>query len=320
MTGKGATYLSHLSTDRLHDVEIRNFQEADMPLLEGLFRSVTVKEHAVFWWVGEPANWGNVFCAFRQGVMIAKGQVSIVNIVPSGHLPEARHSIYMNLKAVPEWEHDFELLDHLYMQLYARALELKATLPAEYSTFLCVGNDSEEQANNQFFKERHSFRHLNSLFSMNRDLGLPLTELTLPTGLEMKHWQMATAQEEEDYLRLEAEVWPDTPLGSNRLIEYKRNDLWTALVVREGETIVASLMVWREDNYGYIEDVFVREPWRKQGVAKYLLTQALMYSGSHGLSSVRLMVLTNNPSALKLYESLGFTARQEETRFCLDLE
>ncbi|OBZ18268.1 acetyltransferase [Bacillus sp. FJAT-27264] len=312
--------MSHLSIDRLQDVEIRNFQEADMPLLEELFRSVTAKEHAVFWWVGEPANWGNVLCAFKQGVMIAKGQVSIINMVPPGSLSEARHSIYMNLKAVPEWEHDFELMDHLYMQLYARALELKETLPSGYSTLLCVGNDSGEVANNQFFKERHSFRHLNSLFSMNRDLGFPLPELTLPAGLEMKQWQMATVQEEEDYLTLEAEIWPDTPLGSNRLAEYKRNDLWTALVVREGEIIVGSLMVWREDNYGYIEDVFVREPWRKRGVAKYLLTQAMKYSGSHGLLSVRLMVLTTNPSALKLYESLGFTAIQEEIRFCLDLE
>ncbi|WP_375106346.1 GNAT family N-acetyltransferase [Lysinibacillus fusiformis] len=32
-----------------------------------------------------------------------------------------------------------------------------------------------------------------------------------------------------------------------------------------------------------IEDVFVREPWRKRGIAKFTLAQALKYLKSHKL-------------------------------------
>jgi ribosomal protein S18 acetylase RimI-like enzyme len=312
--------LTQFSKNHLQNVEIRNFQETDMPLLGDLFQSVTSREHAVFWWVGEEGNWKNVFCAFHHGMMIAKGQVSIINTVPPGRPADARHSIYLNLKAVPEWEQDYNLLERMYEPLFKRAKELKASLPADYETLLCVGNDAGEQANNRFFTEQKGFRHLNSLFSMSRDLALPIPELTLPAGLEMKHWKMDTSQEEEEYLALEAEIWPDTPLGADRLAEYKRNDLWTSLVARKGETIVGSLMVWREDEQGYVEDVFVRTAWRNRGVAKSLLTQALQVAKLNGLTAVRLMVLTTNQSALQLYESVGFHAEQEEIRYFLNLD
>jgi ribosomal protein S18 acetylase RimI-like enzyme len=130
---------------------------------------------------------------------------------------------------------------------------------------------------------------------------------------------METSREERDYLDVEAEIWPDTPLELNRLSEYKKNKLWISMIIRQEETIVGGLMTWEEDNHGVIEDVFVREPWRKRGIAKYLLAEALRYLKSHQLQNATLMVLTTNKSALSLYESVGFYAVKEEIRYFTEL-
>lgn len=87
------------------------------------------------------------------------------------------------------------------------------------------------------------------------------------------------------------------------------------MVIRQTDAIVGGLMAWQEDDHGVIEDVFVRESWRKRGIAKYLLTQGLRYLKSHKLQKATLMVLTTNNSALSLYESVGFYTDKEEIRY-----
>nr|WP_260987023.1 GNAT family N-acetyltransferase [Paenibacillus terrae] len=297
---------------------IRNFQHADMPLLGDLYQSVTAKGNVVFWWVGDEDNWNNVYCAFEKGKMVAKGQVSIINVVPPGRSKENRHSIYMNLKTIPERNNDLELLEKVYLYLLARAHQLKETLSEEYGTMLCVGNDSSETANNQFFIQK-GYLHLNSLYRMNRNLAEPIPELGLQDGYHFAYWKMETPSEEQQYLDVEAEIWPDTPLGLNRLSEYKKNHIWTSMVIRQTDIIVGGLMTWQEEDHGVIEDVFVRESWRNRGVAKYLLTQALRYLRSNHLNNANLMVVTSNKTALSLYESVGFYTELEEVRYFIPL-
>lgn len=290
-----------------------------MPLLGELYRTVTANGNAVFWWIGDEENWCNVYCAFENGKMIAKGQVGIINVVPPGRSNESRHSIYVNLKTIPERANDEHLLEQVYRNLYLRAVQLKESLPSEYETILCVGNDSKETANNQFFIGQ-GFRHLNSLFQMSRNLNDPIPELSLHPDFDCSLWKMETSLEVKEYLDIEAEIWPDTPLGLERMSEYKRNPLWTSMVIRQAGMIVGALMAWREEDYGVIEDVFVRESWRKRGFAQYLLAEALEYLKSHGLQNAKLMVLATNKSALSLYKSVGFYEDQEEIRYYTELK
>ncbi len=214
-----------------------------MPLLGELYQSVTAKDNTTFWWVGYEDNWSNVYCAFEDGKMVAKGQVSIINVVPPGRSKENNHPIYINLKTISEREQDTTLLDKVYQYLLTRAKQLKVTLPQEYGTILCVGNDSKETANNQFFIQK-GYLPLNSLYSMNRDLTEPVLELKLQEEFQFSHWSMETSSEERDYLDIEAEIWPDAPLGLNRLSEYKNNKLWTSMVIRQIDTIIGGLTTW----------------------------------------------------------------------------
>lgn len=298
---------------------IRHFQQEDLPLLGELYESVQTIEGSTFWWVGDEDNWSNVYCAFEDGKIAAKGQVSIISVISTGCTEKNKHCIYINLKTLSERQQDYVLLDELYNPLFKRAIELKSTLPPEYKTILCVGNDSKEAANNQFFIQK-GYRPLNSLYHMTRDLTQSIPELTLSEEFEFSYWNMNTSSEEKEYLEIDTEIWPDAPLGLASLSEHKSNALWTSMIVRQSSTIVGGLMVWQEKDHGVIEDVFVREPWRKKGIARFLLTKALSYLQDHQLPFVDLTVLTTNQSALTLYESVGFDTDGEEVRYFVPLD
>ena len=295
---------------------IRHFQKEDMPLLGELYQSVTANKHAEFWWVGDEENWENVYCAFEHGKMIAKGQISVIGLVPPGQPESERHSLFVNLKTQPEREKDADLLDLLYHCLLDRAVELQKDLPPQYRTQLCMGNDSSEAANTDFFIQK-GFRHLNSLYRMIRPLSEPVPELALPEGFQFSRWRMETAAEENEYLAAETEIWP---AGLHRMAEYKANQKWTSMVVRHEGVLAASVMAWLEDDHGVIEDVFVRKPWRQQGLARFLLAQGLRYLVSFGTPYASLMVETGNKSALSLYESVGFQPDREELRYFILLD
>ncbi len=290
-----------------------------MPALGELYQAVTSGGPVMFWWVGEEENYPNVFCAFEGQQMVAKGQIAVFNIIAPECVPESKHKIFINLRVWPGREEDVELLNLVHERLLARARELKATLPGSHGTILCVGNYVVEESYNRYFQQQQEYQYLHSLYTLKRDLTEPVVDLPLPDGLEFMHWRMETPEEQTQYMQLEAEVWPEAPIGANRLAEHRGHPLWTAITAREAGTIVGSVMAWQEDGGGIVEDVFVREAWRRRGIARFLLSEALKYLKGHGLETASLVTGTDNRSAQALYHSAGFRTESEETRYYIEL-
>jgi mycothiol synthase len=58
---------------------------------------------------------------------------------------------------------------------------------------------------------------------------------------------------------------------------------------------------------GYTEDISVRRPWRRRGLAQTLILRSLRILREHGMTEAALSVDTENVSgALQLYERCGF--------------
>ncbi|WP_370741202.1 GNAT family N-acetyltransferase [Longirhabdus pacifica] len=55
------------------------------------------------------------------------------------------------------------------------------------------------------------------------------------------------------------------------------------------------------------------------GTGRSLMLQGLLYLKKNGLHEAQLHVLTNNKSALSLYESVGFAISKEEQRYRIHL-
>ena len=67
---------------------------------------------------------------------------------------------------------------------------------------------------------------------------------------------------------------------------------------------------------GYTENICVRRPWRRQGLARALLTQSIQMFQEQGYAEAALEVDAQNRSgALGLYESVGFHVVKEFTSY-----
>lgn len=165
-------------------------------------------------------------------------------------------------------------------------------------------------------------------FRMVRPCSQPIETAPLPEGIEVRpvkpedyrkvfdasyeafrdHWGYV-APTEEDYLR-----W--------------RNDsvfdpsIWK--VAWEGDQVIGMVLNFvdpEEDatfnrKRGYTEDISVRRPWRRQGVARSLLTQSIQMFQEMGCTDTCLSVDTENPNgALKLYQSVGYQEYQCNVTF-----
>jgi mycothiol synthase len=168
---------------------------------------------------------------------------------------------------------------------------------------------------------------------MARPIGLPLPNAPLPAGLEVRpvepghvraiweamwearrdHWGYVEPGE-QDYER-----WTQGRLFAPHL--------WK--VAWEGEQVAGMVLnrLDREQNEqyrrqrGYTQDIFVRRPWRRRGLARSLLVGSIQMFRDLGMEETALGVDTQNPSgALGLYESVGYRQVKRHTFFDKEME
>ena len=153
-------------------------------------------------------------------------------------------------------------------------------------------------------------------------------ELPLPDGLEIRlvtgehhrqifeadneafrdHWGHRDATE-DDFVKTYAEPELDT-------------NLWR--VAWDGDQVAGSVLayIWKAENEklgvkrGWLEHISIRQPWRRRGLARALISSALVGLRDAGMEEAMLGVDTENlTGALGLYESVGFVAEDRSTHY-----
>jgi mycothiol synthase len=163
-------------------------------------------------------------------------------------------------------------------------------------------------------------------FTMTRDLSDPIPSFDLPSGLEIRpvqpehHRAIWEAEREAFQDAWGYSPWPEE--NYQRFLGFPHYDpaLWR--VAWDGDQIAGVVLsfVNTEENAavgrsrGYTEDIAVRRPWRRKGVASALLADSLCALRALGLREAALSVDAESPSgALHLYENLGFRTVVEWT-------
>lgn len=156
-------------------------------------------------------------------------------------------------------------------------------------------------------------------FQMRRPLDLPIPEVPLPEGLELRavlpeqhraiwdadveafedHWE-ARVRTEHDFVR----TFTDPNFDPT---------MWQ--VAWDGDQVAGSIInqISPEQNerngiaMGWLEHVSVRRPWRGRGLASALVVRSLQIHRDRGMAVAALGVDAENPTgALRLYEKFGF--------------
>jgi len=192
--------------------------------------------------------------------------------------------------------------------------------------FEVFASDTEVSKENLLLKNGYApIRHFFEMIRLDLE---DIPEAPMPAGLEVRpvcpehlpkiwdamqeafrdHWNY-TPPAEEDYLN-----WVDNPIQDR--------SLWK--VAWDGDQVVGMVLSFinqdenREYNRkrGYTEEISVRRPWRKRGLARSLIVQSFHEIKKRGMTEAALGVDANNLSgALRLYESVGFQVTRRSSAY-----
>jgi ribosomal protein S18 acetylase RimI-like enzyme len=164
-------------------------------------------------------------------------------------------------------------------------------------------------------------------YDMTRDLAEPVPSLPLPPGIEIRparpeHYRAIWEAEREAFSgNWGYTPWPEENYQSFLAYSHYDPALWR--IAWEGDEVVGMVLSFInvEENAafrrlrGYTEDIAVRRPWRRKGIASALLADSLRALRDHGLSQAALGVDAENPRTLAIYEGLGFKTASEWITF-----
>jgi mycothiol synthase len=155
-----------------------------------------------------------------------------------------------------------------------------------------------------------------------------IPEVPAPEGLEVRpvikeHLQAicnASKEAFRDHWGFSEQMEPTL----DQIVEDRRFDpsLWR--VAWSGDQVAGMVLSYidplENEEYnrlrGWTENICVRRPWRKRGLARSLLAQSLFAIKERGMREAALGVDTQNLSgALRLYESLGFRSVKRVTNY-----
>lgn len=250
--------------------------------------------------------------AFKNNQPVAYGRISW-----DIEQPSQNRIFYAAVFVKPESEF-FPLYQAFLDWFHIRALEISKSLALAPASFISISVFEQEE---EYIKatKANEYEVVRYFYTMKRDL-IDIPDHPLPDGFKVKpvtpeqyrriydatneafrdHWGHVEP-EEGDY-----EKWKDDPF-------FFTPGIWK--VAWDGEEVAGMVLNFINKNEnkatgiqtGWAENIAVRRPWRRRGLAKALVCLSMKMFKEMGMSEVKLMVDSESPSgANKLYLDLGY--------------
>jgi mycothiol synthase len=194
----------------------------------------------------------------------------------------------------------------------ARATEVMATL-AEGPRLVLVNNIVASSPASRALLESHGYTLTRVYFRMSITLDAPAPQPAWPSGIVVRTCKNAQDDLYQAYQTIEEgfqDHWAHTPRSFEEWRHHMQREafdptLWF-LAYSGTETIGAMLCRVREDGYGWVEQLAVRRPWRKQGLGIALLYHAFAAFQHRNIPRIGLAVDGQSlTGAQRLYERVG---------------
>jgi len=218
---------------------------------------------------------------------------------------------------VPKWRR-LGLGSRLLAWNEARLREIAAGHPSELEkVFQTWTTDSIPGAMRLF--ERYGYHIARTMVEMIRPIGAPLPLSPLPASLEIRpatpeHYCAVWDAWEEAY----RDHWGYAPRSENEFKAWQASrlfqpELWK--IVWDGDQVAGMVLNYIDHRRnekigierGYTQNIFVRRPWRRRGLARALLSESIRMFALMGMSETYLGVDTESlTGADHFYESMGY--------------
>ena len=124
----------------------------------------------------------------------------------------------------------------------------------------------------------------------------------------------------QDYSHIYA-LWSHTAGLGLRKIEdsregidsYLKRNPDTCFTAWEDGKLIGAILAGHDGRRGYLHHLAVDSAYRRKGIGRQLVEQALAALASAGIQKVALVAFTDNQAGNAFWEKLGFTAREDLT-------
>jgi mycothiol synthase len=215
----------------------------------------------------------------------------------------------------------------MLLQAWRRAGERRVAANPDAARYMQIFAH-EAEAGSLALAHRFGYTPVRYAYKMKRDLAVPIPDLALPGGLELRPalpehrrpiWEAAREAFRDHWGYT---PWPEEVF--QRFLTFPHYDLGLWRVAWDGDEIAGMVLNYinEEENTrfgrrrGYTEDISVRRPWRRRGLARALIARSLAALKERGMTEAALGVdAENRTGALRLYEGLGYTPVNTMTVF-----
>ncbi|TXK80675.1 GNAT family N-acetyltransferase [Paenibacillus sp. N3.4] len=248
----------------------------------------------------------NIFCAELNG-----------RIVACGHLEPTDSCEYLNKQGRDDdYKHRFiidtdsdenePLETEIFNSILLRANEIRQ----EYSSkqIQISKTCSHDDLESIDFLLSNGFYHSLNYLIMKRDLTKPLPDYSLHNKIEIKRWTMDTESDKELYLQAEKDASEGESWSKAKLNWFKSGPQWDTFTAFYQGKPISSCMTWGiSSERSATEQIFTHPMWRRQGVAKRTIVEALRFlRDEKDKKEATLGVVGSNQAAINLYKSLGY--------------
>lgn len=245
----------------------------------------------------------------RDGKVLGKGYLFETIASKLYQKPRVNYFIDMDIEVKEKAE---EIRKRIAEELVNRAKKRRKHYPDyDARVYHCCFSDDREKI--RFYSSLKGFKHDEGMHILTHNLEKIQHQIHRNVNYEIKENSLNSEEEILEFINEHSKVFKG-PYSIGEINELKEKEGFKNIGVYDREKIVGNilLIVEKEDKkYGWVEDMFVKEGYRTQGLGALLINKGLEHFRLLGLDESRLEVWSANERAVKLYRKIGYEFLQE---------
>jgi len=169
----------------------------------------------------------------------------------------------------------------------------------------CFSTDLESQ---MFYKKVPGFIHDEGMLVLSKALG---NEVSIKNQFNLVEDNLEFDKMIKNFIEEHSKIFVSVPYSVEKIrVLQKKNEL-KSYGLFDKDVLIGNVLILKEDDKWWIEDLFVHSDYRKLGVADKLMNTAHNFLIRQGINDVRLEVWSANKRAVSLYKKLGYVLLEE---------
>lgn len=265
----------------------------------------------------------NIFCAVNSnneilGVGDLEPHISWTAIENNYQDDDYIYRLCVNIRINSAFESDKDVCSSLMDALLTRAKEIKKSYPEKKIRIIrYVSSENNEEMD--FYISKGFVAYRTSLV-MKHDLSEEIEEYSNSSDFNIVNWKMETDEEVKCYVETDEKCNNGAAWNFDTVSWMRYSPEWATFAAFSGDKFLGGVMTYLiGEGRSATENIFVLPEWRRKGVAKTFITEALKYLKEKGKSIATLCAYGDNKPAINLYKSLGYRMYSVNIEFGYDV-